>query len=188
MIEIVSRYPFLLALAGALVIDLSAIFVRRAAHTLDGWVWYLAGVLSSLGAITLLWSLLWANTPDMLAQPRGGAINLLLGPLLILAGVVWLVRAILALGRQAYFPWPPTRLVTQPPYRERRRPMTLGWAMLAAGLALTTVRIEGWMWFGVWALLSQPLLELEEWELRKRTPDAKIYFENTPRYVKFPER
>jgi hypothetical protein len=60
--------------------------------------------------------------------------------------------------------------------------MVLGWAMLAAGLALTTVRVEGWIWFGVWFLLSQPLLELEDWELRSRLSDATAYLDRTPRY------
>ena len=62
--------------------------------------------------------------------------------------------------------------------------MVMGWAMLAAGLALTTVRVDGWIWFGVWFLLSQPLLELEEWELRSRLSDAATYLDQTPRYLK----
>jgi hypothetical protein len=60
--------------------------------------------------------------------------------------------------------------------------------MLAAGLALTTVRVEGWIWFGVWFLLSQPLLELEEWELRSRLLDAATYLDRTPRYFKLTRR
>jgi hypothetical protein len=55
--------------------------------------------------------------------------------------------------------------------------MVLGWAMFAAGLALTTVRVEGWIWFGVWFLLS-----LEDWELRSRLSDATAYLDRTPRY------
>jgi hypothetical protein len=64
----------------------------------------------------------------------------------------------------------------------------MGWAMLAAGLALTAVRVDGWIWFGVWFLLSQPLLELEEWELRSRLSDAATYLDRTPRYFKLPRR
>jgi hypothetical protein len=182
MIDILISYPFLLPLISAMVIELSAILVRRAAQTLGGWSWYLAGALSCLGVGALTWSLIWANNPDTNALPRGGAINFVIGPLLILSGVVWVVRAFLALGRQALLPWPPTRVVYLPPYRTRRRPMVLGWAMLAAGLALTTVCVEGWIWFGVWFLLSQPLLELEDWELRSRLSDATAYLDRTPRY------
>ena len=61
--------------------------------------------------------------------------------------------------------------------------MVLGWAMLAVGLALITAQVEGWIWFGVWFLLSQPLLELEDWALRKRLSDAATYLDQTPRYI-----
>jgi hypothetical protein len=186
MNDILIRYPFLLPLIGTMVIELSAILLRRTAQILGGWFWYLAGALSCLGAGTLTWSLIWANTPDTIALPRGGFINFTIGPLLILSGIVWVSRSFLALGRQALLPWPPTRVVYLPPYRSRRRPMALGMAMLAAGVALTTVRVEGWIWFGVWLLLSQPLLELEDWELRSRLSDAATYLDRTPRYFKLP--
>ena len=188
MIEVLAHYPFLLALIGALVIELSAILARRAAQTLGGWTWYLAGALSSIGMAALIWSLIWANTPDTLAQPQGNWVQLVFGPILVLGGFVWVVRAFLALGRQALLPWPPTRVVRASPYRARRRPMTLGWGVLAAGLALTTVRVEGWIWLVVWFVCSQPLLELEEWELRSRSPDAVSYFDRTPRYFSLPGR
>ncbi len=66
--------------------------------------------------------------------------------------------------------------------------MVIGFAALAAGLALTTVRSEGWIWLVTWFVLSQPLLELEEWELRARNPEAASYFEQTPRYFRLPGR
>jgi hypothetical protein len=188
MIDILSNYPFLLALVGAMVIELSAILARRAAQTLGGWLWYLAGVLSSLGAGTLIWSFIWANTPETIAAPRGGVFNLVIGPLLVLSGVVWVIRPLLTLGRQAFFPWPPTRLAVESPYRSRRRPMVLGMIMLAVGLPLTTTQVHGWIWFGVWFLLAQPLLEVEEWELRARLPGAAAYLDRTPRYFKFPKQ
>ena len=157
VLAILSRYPFLLALAGSLVIELSAILVRRAAQTLGGWIWYLAGALSAMGLITQIWSLLWANNPDTLALAQGGPINLLIGPLLILGGVVWVIRAVLALGRQAFFPWPPTRLVTHSPYLVCRRPMTLGWAMLAAGWFFLMVMPKNYVRVAVIRALNKPL-------------------------------
>ena len=66
--------------------------------------------------------------------------------------------------------------------------MVVGFVALAAGLALTTVRTEGWIWLVTWFVLSQPLLELEEWELRARNPEAASYFDLTPRYFRLPGR
>ena len=188
MIEILSRYPFLIALLGALVIELSATLVRRAAQTLGGWTWVLAGILSDPRPGHPDVVIAVGEQPRYFGAAAGGAINLVIGPLL--ASGRWSLGVPRYPGSRptAYLPWPPTRLVHQPPYRSRRRPMTLGWAMLAAGLALTTVRIEGWIWLGVWVLLAQPLLELEEWELRRRIPDAASYLDRTPRYFKLPRR
>lgn len=188
MIEVLSNYPFMLALLGSMVIEVSSILVRRAAQVLGGWLWILAGGLSIVGAATLTWSFLWANTPATGALVRGSIFNSLIGPLLSLSGVVWLLRALLILGRQAFLPWPTTHLVKEAPYDTRRRPMIMGMTMLAIGLPLTTTQIEGWIWFGMWFLLAQPLLEFEEWELRSRIPEAAAYLDRTPRYFKFPKR
>jgi hypothetical protein len=188
VIEILKSYPFLLALVGSLVIELSAIFVRRAAQTFGGWLWILAGALSTVGALTLLWSFLWANTIEPLVYPRDSFINIILGPFLILGGIVMLVRSLLILGRQAFLPWPRTNLVVHAPYHSRRRPMMIGMAMLAIGVPLTTMQAQGWIWFGVWFALAQPLAEFEEWELRSRLPAAADYLERTPRYFKLPGR
>jgi hypothetical protein len=186
VIEILKDYPFLLALIGSLVIELSAILVRRAAQVLGGWLWILAGVLSTAGIVTLLWSFLWANTIEPLVYPHDSLINIIIGPFLILSGIVILVRSVLILGRQAFLPWPRTHLVVHAPYHARRRPMMVGMAMLAIGVSITTMQIQGWIWFGVWFLLAQPLAELEEWELRSRLPAAADYLARTPRYFKFP--
>lgn len=184
MIDVLSDYPFLLALVGAMVIELSAILLRRAAQVLDGWLWYVAGALSCASAATLIWSFLWANMPETLILASSGVFNRLLGSLLILSGIVWLTRPMLILGRQAFLPWPPTRLVDEWPYASERRPMVLGMAMLAIGLPLTTTLLQGWVWFGVWFVLAQPLLELEEWELRSRLLGAAAYLDRTPRYFR----
>ena len=188
MLEILSRYPFLLTLLGALVIETSAILVRRAAQTFGGWLWILAGVLSIMGSATLIWSFLWANTPATSALIRGSLFSTLIGLLLVLSGIVWLLRGLLILGGQALLPWPATRLIQEAPYATLRRPMVIGMVMLAIGLPLTTTRVEGWIWCGVWFLLAQPILELEEWELRSRFPGAAAYLDRTPRYFRWPRR
>lgn len=188
MLDLLSSYPFLLALVGSMVIELSAIMIRRAAQTFGGWLWYLAGALSCFGAGTLIWSLIWASIPETSAIARGTLVNFVIGPISVLGGIVWVMRSLLALGRQAFLPWPPTRVVTFPPYRGMRRPMVIGVALLAIGMALINVGTQGWIWFVVWFLLSQPLLELEEWELRSRSADAASYLDRTPRYYRLPGR
>ena len=188
MIEVLSNYPFLLALLGAMLIELSAILVRRAAQALGGWLWILAGGLSMIGSATLIWSFLWANTPATSALVRGNIFTLLLGSLLSLSGIVLLLRPLLILGRQAYLPWPTTHLVEEAPYKAMRRPMVLGMTILAMGLPLVTTQSDGWIWIGMWFFLVQPLLELEEWELRTRIPEAAAYLDRTPRYFTWPKR
>jgi hypothetical protein len=188
VVEILRNYPFLLALFGALVIELSAIFVRRAAQTFGGWVWILAGLLSTLGVLTFIWSFLWAITSETLVYPRGTFINIMISPFLILSGIIVLARSLLILGHQAFLPWPQTRLVVEAPYQSRRRPMILGMALLALGVCLMIMQSQGWIWFAVWFMLAQPLAELEEWELSSRFPEAAAYLERTPRYFKFPGR
>jgi hypothetical protein len=188
VIEVISKYPFLLALLGAMVIELSAILIRRAAQVLSWQLWILSGGLSIVGAATLIWSFLWANAPATSAIVRGSFFNLSIGPILILSGIVWLARPLIMLGRQAFLPWPTTRLITNPPYEAMRRPMILGLTMLAIGLPLTTMQTEGWIWFGVWFMLAQPLLELEEWEMRSRFPEADAYLDRTPRYFRWRRR
>ncbi len=188
MTVVIVRYPFLLALLAALLIELSAILIRRAAQTLGGWLWILAGILSSIGAVTLIWSFIWANGSDGQSAIPTVVFNNVLGPVLCLIGIVGILRPLLQLGRQAWFPWTPTRLITRETYRLRRRPMTVGMALLAVGVPLTMNQLQGWIWFAVWFVLVQPLLELEEWEMRGRFPEAAAYFESTPRYFRWPKR
>jgi hypothetical protein len=138
-----------------------------------------------VGGVVLIWSLIWANTPEKILV-TGSLFSSLVGPLFVLSGVVWVIRSTLILGRQAFLTWPPTRVIDEAPYQARRRPMTLGILMLAVGLALTMSSNEGWIWVATWFALAQPLLELEEWELRARHPEAEAYFKRTPRYFKWP--
>jgi hypothetical protein len=185
MIEMLGRYPFLLPLLGALVIELSSILMRKAAQVLGRGIWIFSGLLSIAGGVVLIWSLIWANIPEKTVL-TGSLFSSLVGPLLVLSGVVWVIRSLLILGRQAFFPWPPTSIIDEAPYQARRRPMVLGILMLATGLALTMSRIEGWIWATTWFVLAQPILEAEEWELRTRLPEAQPYFKRTPRYFKWP--
>lgn len=188
MIEALSNYPFLLALLSAMVIELSAILVRRAAQVLGGWLWIVAGGLSMIGSATLVWSFIWANTPATSAIESGSVFSLLVGSVLSLGGVVLLLRPLLILGRQAFLPWPTSQLIKEAPYDAMRRPMVLGMTVLAIGLPLATSQGAGWIWLGMWFVLAQPLLELEEWELRTRIPEAAAYLDRTPRYFSWPKR
>ncbi len=55
--------------------------------------------------------------------------------------------------------------------------------LLGVGAALALNASTLWVWTGAWLLLSLPLHELEEWELRARLTGAAAYFERTPRYL-----
>lgn len=188
MIDLLSRYPFLFALAGAMVIELSAILLRCVAHIMGGWLWLPSGILSIVSWTTLTWSFLWANRAPVSPIESGAGLTNFIGAVLVVIGGIGFLRALLTLGRASFFPWPGTRLVKRPPYQAQRRPMILSVAAISIGVALLNARLEGWIWFCVWFLLVQPLAELEEWEMGTRLPDARKYLERTPRYVRWLRR
>ncbi len=183
MVEFISLYPFVLALLAAALAEFSAILVRRMAPTIGKWLWGLAGILSALSAIGLVWSFIWAvsvQPPHRLPPP---VIFQAIGMLIVVLGGTLLVWSVISLARQTIYAWPGARLVTESPYDYLRRPMGVGIGSIALGLALLTNSQASWVWLLAWAIISPLLFELEEWELQMRLIDARDYLSRTPRYL-----
>lgn len=183
MVEFISSYPFVLALLAAALAEFSATLVRRMAPTIGKWLWWLAGILSALSAIGLVWSFIWAVSVPTLQRPPPPIIFQAIGTLIVVPGGILLVWSVISLARQTIYAWPAARLVTESPYDYLRRPMGVGIGSIALGLALLTNSQANWVWLLAWAIISPLLFELEEWELQMRLPGTEDYFRRTPRYL-----
>lgn len=183
MVEFISSYPFVLALLAAALAEFSATLVRRMAPTVGKWLWGLAGILSALSAIGLVWSFIWAASVQTSQRPPPPVIFQAIGMLIVVPGGVLLVWSVISLARQTIYAWPGARLVTESPYDYLRRPMGVGIGSIALGLALLTNSPANWAWLLAWAIISPLLIELEEWELKMRLPGVEDYFRRTPRYL-----
>lgn len=177
-----SSYPFILALMAAALAELSAILMRRVASTLGIWLYGLAGALSVVAAGCLIWSYTWAMSiaPD---PPWGSVITQALGALLLLVGAGLLLWSLATLGVQSLIARRDSVLISHGPYRWIRRPMGAAVGLLGVGGALVNGNPAMWIWFFGWLVLSQPLFELEEWELLTRLRGAGEYLRRTPRYL-----
>ncbi len=105
------------------------------------------------------------------------------GVLSFTGGVGMLLWSFASLGWRSFFAWPTASLETRHAYAHIRRPMFIGTTFLFLGVTLLLSRDALWIWMVSWLILSQPLLELEEWELRLRFPVAKDYYARTGRYI-----
>jgi protein-S-isoprenylcysteine O-methyltransferase Ste14 len=177
-----SSYPFVLALAAAALAELSAILIRRVGSTLGTWLYGLAGALSAIAAGCLIWSYTWAMgiAPE---TSWGNVLTQALGVLLLLAGAGLLLWSFASLGVQSLIANQQSVLVSRGPYRWIRRPMGAAVGLLGIGGALVNGSPAMWIWFFGWLVLSQPLFELEEWELLTRLPGGADYLQRTPRYL-----
>ncbi len=182
MAATLSTYPFFLALLAAFLAEVSATLIRRVAATFGNWLYWLAGVLSTIAAGCLIWSYLWAIS---LAETNHSAHMLLtvLGSAIVLIGGSVLVWSLITLGAQTLLAAPRSRLIKHGPYQHLRRPMGVGVGLLGIGAAMALNASTLWVWSAAWFLLSLPHFELEEWELRTRLPLAESYLERTPRYL-----
>jgi hypothetical protein len=183
MIELLLTNPYLLALLAAMVAETCAILIRAVTPSLSRWFWWLANLISLLALTSFLWSFLWA------ASMRGDFIEILsvpetiLGVLSITGGGGMLLWSFAALGWRSFFAWSTASFETRHAYAPIRRPMFIGAALFVLGVALLLSRDALWIWMAAWIVFSQPLLELEEWEMRLRFPEAKEYFARTRRYI-----
>ena len=183
MIELLLTNPYLLALLAAMVAETCAILIRAVTPSLSRWFWWLANLISLLALTSFLWSFLWA------ASMRGDFIEILsvpetiLGVLSITGGGGMILWSFAALGWRSFFAWSTASFETRHAYAHIRRPMFIGVALFFIGVALLLSRDALWIWMAAWIVFSQPLLELEEWELRLRFPSAKEYYARTGRYI-----
>jgi len=182
MAAALSSYPFVLALLAAGLAELSAILLRRAAPTFGPWLFRAAATLSVIAAGSLVWSYTWAMNLRP-AEPWGSALTQALGAIILLLGGMLLLWSFGTLGVQSLVAHEQARLVTHGPYRLLRRPMGAAVGLLGIGGALTVGSPAMWVWFFGWLVISQPLFELEEWELLSRLQGAQDYLERTPRYL-----
>jgi protein-S-isoprenylcysteine O-methyltransferase Ste14 len=183
MAELLSTNPFLLALLAAMVAETCAILIRAVTPSLSWWFWWLANLVSILALVSFLWSFLWATSVredfiEILSVPET-----ILGVLSIVGGGGMLLWSFASLGWRSFFAWPTASFETRHVYAHIRRPMFVGAALFFLGVALLLSRDALWIWMASWIVLSQPLLELEEWELRLRFPMAKDYYTRTKRYI-----
>jgi len=183
MAELLSINPFLLALLAAMLAETCAILIRAVTPSLSRWFWWLANLISLLALVSFLWSFLWAASVhedflEVLSVPET-----IFGVISITGGVSMLLWSFAALGWRSFFAWPTASFETGRAYAHIRRPMFIGTALFFLGVTLLLSRDALWIWMAAWVVLSQPLLELEEWELRLRFPMAKEYYARTGRYL-----
>ena len=183
MAELLSNHPYLLALLAAMVADTCAILIRAVTPSLNRWFWWLANLISLLALISFLWSFLWAASVredflEVLSVPET-----ILGVLSITGGGGMLLWSFARLRWRSFFAWPTASFETRHAYAHIRRPMFIGATLFFLGVALLLSRDALWIWMASWVVLSQPLLELEEWELRLRYPSARDYYARTKRYI-----
>ncbi|NIS82753.1 MAG: hypothetical protein GTO14_21720 [Anaerolineales bacterium] len=183
MLDLIADYPFVLAIFAAVIAETSAILLRRIAPFFGQWCWWLSRSLTVIVYLSLSWSFYWAirqgTDPYAIRRP----ILVVVGWLGLLLGVGLIVWSVVVLGRRTFIAQSDDKLETRPPYRFLRRPMGLGLIILGLGVVLILDAKSTWTWLLVWLIVSQPLQELEEWELRHRIPGAKDYLRKTPRYI-----
>jgi protein-S-isoprenylcysteine O-methyltransferase Ste14 len=112
-----------------------------------------------------------------------GTALVLAGDLVALAGCVWLLVAVLALGR-CFGVLPEARgLVTRGPYRLVRHPVYLGELVACAGLVLAAPTTWNLFVAAVFAGAQALRMRLEENELTLQFPEYSGYADETPRLV-----
>ena len=183
MAELLSTNPYLLALLAAMVAETCAVLIRAVTPSLSRWFWWLANLISLLALVSFLWSFLWAASMqedflEVLSVPET-----ILGVLSITGGIGMLLWSFAALGWRSFFARSTVSFETRHAYAHIRRPMFVGAAIFFVGVTLLLSRDALWIWMAFWVVLSQLLLELEEWELRMRFPSAKEYYARTGRYI-----
>ncbi len=166
-----------------MVAETCAILIRAVTPSLNRWFWWLANLISLLALISFLWSFLWAASVredflEVLSVPET-----ILGVLSITGGGGMLLWSFARLRWRSFFAWPTASFETRHAYAHIRRPMFIGATLFFLGVALLLSRDALWIWMASWVVLSQPLLELEEWELRLRYPSARDYYARTKRYI-----
>lgn len=111
---------------------------------------------------------------------------LLAGDAVAVAGTLWILVSVLALGR-CFGVLPEARgLVTRGPYGLVRHPVYLGELAAMAGLTLADPVVGRLSALGVFVLAQSTRMRLEERALSEAFPEYRAYAERTPRLVPAP--
>lgn len=174
-------YPFLLLVVGGFLAGSSAVLLRRAASMLHdglGAFSLLAGIASA-AAFVAAFAWAWTLSPDAAPTPLatiGGWLTALAGG--ALAGWALRVRGVGVLRS-----WRLDRFEQRQPFLTIRRPLELGLMVAVAGVSLLRPAAAMGVFLASWLLAWNAMLELGEWELRRRLPACRDYLKRTPRYL-----
>lgn len=129
-----------------------------------------AGTFSSLGFL-------------LLPQPELSSPLYLASLLLLIAGIVFSICALLVLGRSISLIPAARRLVTRGPYALVRHPLYLGEMVAVAGIALQHLSLWALLLFGVIGAFQLLRMKYEERVLSQGFPEYKDYMARTARLV-----
>jgi hypothetical protein len=197
-------FPFLLTVLAATIAGASGILLRRTAAIISPALSLPAWLLLVASAAAYTWSFLWAWGWEVVRRPAGivtgvatygpaaftrghpspvPLVEVIAGWILVLGGVALAGWALSERMREWRFRWPARKRLTLSPYAQLRRPAPL--ALMLAALGATLVVGTGSAWICLLAALIgySALLELGDWEARRRSPELADYFRTTPRYL-----
>ncbi len=176
-------YPFSLTLAAGAAAGASAILIRRASAALGTWLRLLSVALQVAAALAFGWSFYWSWTILEPSRNAGFVVLAALGWILVLGGLALGLRAVSVRGMGFLRSWTVARMESRPPYRSIRRPIAAALFLVLLGVTLIVDTVPAYACLIAAALLIHGLLDLGDWELRSRLPEAREYMRRTPRYI-----
>jgi hypothetical protein len=176
-------YPFILTLAAGALAGASAVLLRRASSFYGRWVVLFVVLLSLGAALAFAWSFYWSWTLVEGTRNAGFPVLAALGGLALVAGIALGAQALFARGMASRRSWAPGRLQQMSPYKHIRRPFATAAFLGLLGETLIVDTVPAYACLLAASLLVHALLELGDWELRLRLPEARPYLDRTPRYI-----
>jgi len=173
--------PYLIPVFAGFFAGWSAILLRWAARVLGAWLGWLSLAAAAASAGSFLAGFLWAASTPPVARPS--TVQILGGCLLALSGGALTGWALRQRGFGVLRSWRADLFEKRLPLRALRRPMELSVMASVAGLCWLRAAPPVWLCPALWVLLWNGMLELGEWELRRRLPACRDYLRRTPRYI-----